>query len=96
MSLATWRDISVIWLSLFCFIGLVIPLGVGYFAIKGMSFVLGKVHPIAQTAQTYSHQIRIVSQSTGERVALPVIEIKRRYTTFESVFRALFFGRKRS
>ena len=46
MELAFWRNIAIVWLSLFCFVGLIIPLVIGYFAVRGLAVVLlllGKV-----------------------------------------------------
>jgi hypothetical protein len=79
MSIAFWRDISVVWLSLFCFVALVIPIVILYFAVRGMNFVQVKVHMLFQKAQGISRMVRVRTESISEKVAAPVIQAHGRF-----------------
>ncbi len=72
-NLTFWTDISVIWLSLLCFMGLMIPLGISFFAIRGMNVVLGKTPGLFQKVQSYSSLVRSHTESASERIAGPVV-----------------------
>ena len=74
MSIALWRDISVVWLSLFCFVALVIPIVILYFAVRGMNFVQEKTHMLFLKAQGISQIVRVRTESISEKVAKPVIQ----------------------
>lgn len=80
MSLAFWRDLSVIWLSLFCFIALVIPLVALYFAVRGMNALQRKVTPLVELAQKYSRIVRMETEKISNKVVEPIIQINGRYT----------------
>jgi len=80
MSLAFWRDISVIWFSLFCFIALVIPIVILYFAVRGMNILQAKVLPLLHKAQEISGLMRTQTDRMSQRVVEPVIQINSRYT----------------
>jgi hypothetical protein len=80
MSIPFWRDISVIWLSLFCFVALVIPIVILYFAVRGMNILQAKVQPLFQKAQSISRAVRIRADSISEKIAEPVIQTHSRYT----------------
>ncbi len=79
MSVAFWRDISVIWLSLFCFVALVIPIVILYFAVRGMNFVQVKTHMLFQKAQGISRLVSVQTESISEKVAEPVIQAHSRF-----------------
>ena len=88
-SLTFWTDISIIWLSLLCFIVLMIPLGVSYFAIRGMNVVLDKTPRLFQKAQSYSSTVRHHTESAGERIAGPVIRAGAETAQIETTVQSL-------
>ena len=88
-SLTFWADISVIWLSLLCFIGLMIPLAITFFAIRGMNLVLGKTPGLFQKAQSYSSLVRSHTESASERIAGPVVRAGSETAKFETTVHSL-------
>lgn len=72
MSLELWRDLAVIWLSLLCFIGSMIPLAIFYFAVRGMHAVNSRTRPLLYKAQSYSRMAREQTDAASERIARPV------------------------
>ena len=73
MTLSQLADISVVWLSLLCFIGMLIPLAVTYFAIRGMNQVLGKTPGYLRRAQGFSRAARNRTLAVSNQVAEPMI-----------------------
>jgi hypothetical protein len=90
MNLALWRDISIVWLSLFCFIGLVIPLVVLYFMVRGISVVPAKLLPLLRRAQGYSRAMRQQSESLSNKIGDPVIQVKKRATRLRTALRKVW------
>lgn len=90
MDLAFWRDISLIWLSLICFVALVIPLGIAYFAVKGINALSARVPPLLHQAQELSHTVRTRTESASLQVATPVIRTRRQATRLTTALRALW------
>ena len=89
MGLEFWANISVVWLSLLCFIGGLIPLAATYFAIRGMNVALGKSRSVMGLAQEYSSIIRSKTESFSDKVARPVIKIERKAAQADEVIRSL-------
>lgn len=79
MSIGFWRDLSVIWLSLFCFIGLLIPIAILYFVVRGMQALHNKVQPLFPKAQRISQVVRAQTDRLSQQVAEPVIQAHGRY-----------------
>lgn len=77
MSLALWRDISLIWLLLLCFLGLLIPLAVSFAAVWGMHKALSQTRVALSSAQGISRLVRQRTDSVSESVVQPVIRSKR-------------------
>lgn len=78
MSLDFWRNISVIWLSLLCFIGLLPPLAIGYFLVRGMNWVLSKERWLFDQAQLYSGRARAEVDRASGYVVEPLIAVRKR------------------
>lgn len=89
LSLALWRDISVIWLALLCFIGLAVPLGAAYFAVRAMDAALNKTASGLGKVQGYSRMARTGSADWSARIAAPVIRTKGRWAGWQGVLHAL-------
>jgi hypothetical protein len=92
MDLAFWRDLSLIWLSLLCFVGLIIPLGIFYFAVKGLGIALDKVAPVLHKGQNLSRQLRLKTDTISQKVVTPVLRTGRETTKAKVTFRTLWSG----
>ncbi len=88
--MAFWRDLSVIWLSLFCFIGLLIPIAVLYFAVRGMQALHHKVQPLFPKAQGISGMVRTQTSRMSQRVAEPVIQAHASYAKTKTRLQTLW------
>ncbi len=95
MSLALWRDISVVWLFLLCFIGMLIPLAVAYGAVWGMHKVLGRTRTTMLSAQSISSKVRSKTVAYSEKAVAPVIGAQRSTSSILSTFRVLAGGKHR-
>jgi hypothetical protein len=89
MDIAFWRDVSLVWLSLLCFIGLVIPLAVVYFAVRGMNAAHTRLAPLLRRAQGYSQAMRNQSEALSYKVAEPVIQANLRITKVQTLLQTL-------
>jgi hypothetical protein len=90
MELAFWRDLSVIWLSLLCFIGLLIPLVALYYVVRGMQIVNQRALPLLKQAQTYSRLARDKSDDVADRVAEPMLRTKAQTAKWQRVWSDLW------
>lgn len=89
MEVAFWRDLSVIWLSLFCFVTLVLPIAALYFVVRGMDWLHRKSYTLAKQAQGLSGKVRIQSGRISNQVSEPVIRLNVRAKRFEGFLRNL-------
>ena len=89
VELAFWRNLAIIWLSLFCFIGLAIPLAIGYFVVRGVGLVPGKIRPLLQRVRGYSTILRQQSENASTRVSEPLIRIRRQTTKTQTTMNSL-------
>lgn len=90
LSLSLWRDISIVWLSLFCFIGLVIPLVLVYFLVRGMDAALRKTSGAMQQAQHWSGKMRTETDKLSRKVAEPVVKANRTVARGQRIVDALW------
>lgn len=74
MELALWRDIALVWLAFLCLIGLVVPLAVSLFAVKGMHAVVDRTPRLLRQLQGHSRSLRTQVDKASYRVAEPVIQ----------------------
>lgn len=89
MELAFWRDLSIIWLSLLCFIGLIPPLVIFYFMVRGMHAVNQRALPLMKTAQTYSRLARDKTDDVANRVTEPVLRTQAQAAKWQRVWGSL-------
>lgn len=78
MTLETTRNISIIWLSLFCFIALVPPLVILYFAVRGLNWVTDHARPLFRRARQGSETAQEYVERYSTIAANPLIRIKGR------------------
>ena len=89
MGLDFWANISVVWLSLLCFMGMLIPLVATYYAIRGMHAALGKSRTVFSTVQPYSSKIRSQTESVSQKITTPVIKTGSEAAKAEKIIRTL-------
>ena len=78
MTLETSRNISIIWLSLFCLVGLLPPVVILYFAVMGMNWVRRESKPIFQRARQGSDLVKSKVDDYSNVAINPLIVLKRR------------------
>jgi len=87
--LAVWRDLSVVWLSFFCFVGLAMPLAILYFAVRGMNAFHAKSYHLLRRAQQTSSKLPVQTEQLANRVSEPVIQLQKRTKRVEAFFSSL-------
>lgn len=92
MDVAFWRDLAVIWLSLFCLIGLVIPVVALYFIVRGVNTVHGGTRSLLFKGQTLSKQARGQVLKATTRVDEEAIRVQSQLKRTETVIRKLVTG----
>ena len=90
VDLGFWRDLAVIWLALFCFIGLLVPVAIAVFAVKGMHIVIDRTPRYLQMAPDVSRQTRTHVHHAADIVATPVVQGHRRWTHFRARWQSLW------
>ncbi len=93
MALSLWRDISVVWLSLFCLIGLAIPLVALYFVVRGLNSLHQKTAGVLRQGQTYSRQLRQQGDRVSRAVAEPLIRTQGKATRWRTALDRLWSNR---
>ncbi len=73
MELALWRDIAIVWLSLLCFIGLIVPVALSILAVKGMHVVVDRTPRFLRQVQGHTRSVRTQVDAASDRIAEPMI-----------------------
>lgn len=89
MELALWRDIALVWLALLCFIGLLIPLAVSFFAVKGMHAAVDRTPHLLRQLQGHSRALRTQTEEASKHVAAPVTQVHRQTTRITTLLNRL-------
>jgi hypothetical protein len=87
--LALWRDIALVWLALLCLIGLLIPLAVMLFAVKGMHVAVDHTPRLLRQVQGRTRALRSQTDAAGSRVSQAVIQVQGRATHMATVLERL-------
>ncbi|MDE0076508.1 MAG: hypothetical protein OXO50_03255 [Caldilineaceae bacterium] len=74
MSLEFWRNLSVVWISIFLFILCLVPLAFAFLAVQGMRKVLGGAQSGLESLQNASSQARAKTEETAAKVTSAVIQ----------------------
>lgn len=85
MTLDFWRDLAIVWLAFLCLIGMVIPLAVSIFAVKGMHILVDRSPTLLAKARGVSRRVRSVSEEGSRRVVEPVVAARRTTTRITTV-----------
>ena len=80
MDLAFWADVSIVFLAIQTFILLLIPLGILYFAVRGLNFLHVRLPRLLFRAQDISTMVRTRTETMSERVADPLVRAERERT----------------
>ncbi len=94
MSLAVWRDVSLIWLSLLTLLAVVPIATLFFFAIKGMAALRRHTQRILPIVQEKTRQVADKTEETSHRVARPFISIDARAAQVSGVVQAILVRRK--
>ena len=84
MTIETTRNISIIWLSLFCFVGLLPPVILLYFAVRGMNWVQRESKPIFQRAREGSDFVKTKTDEYSNIAADPLISVKQQFRHWQT------------
>jgi len=85
MGLEFWANVSTVWLSFLCFIGLAVAVVASIYIVKGMNVVVGRTPRYLRQAQGYSRLARTQVEAASTRITEPVIQAhsqSRRVSTF--------------
>jgi hypothetical protein len=87
MEVTFWRDLAVVWLALFCFIGLLIPLALLYFTVRGVNALHGLLYRLAQQGQGLSGQARRQVTQVSAQVDEQAVRIQGQTRRVEALVR---------
>lgn len=92
MEVTFWRDVAVVWLALFCFIGLLIPLALLYFTVRGVNALHHLLYRLTQQGQGLSAQTRRQVTQVSARVDEQAVRIQGQTQRVETLVRKLLPG----
>jgi hypothetical protein len=84
MSVEFWRNLAIVWLALFCFIGLLLPLAAALFAVKGMHYAVAKTPGLLHQAQEVTRQGRLKVDGASRTAADQVIRARSKLAGVET------------
>lgn len=90
MELALWRDISLVWLAFLCLIGLLIPLAVSIFAVKGMHAAVDRTPHLLRQVQGYTRAARTKVDVASTQVAEPLIQTHKKSSHLATMLDRIF------
>jgi len=74
MNLPFWRDVALVLLIIVAFIIGLVPLGIFYFAIKGMNWLMPKARHYLPLARSYFKRAEEMTKRPSETSVAPLIE----------------------
>ena len=80
MDIAFGRDLAIIWLSLFCLVGLCIPIVGLFFAVRGMNGLQKRSKQWLQEGHTKVISARQQTEELSDKVVQPIIQAQSRVT----------------
>ena len=89
MEIEFLRNLAIIWLSLFCIVGGIVPIVGLYFAIRGMSAATSGMPRLLGNAQSKTRSIRATTDRLSDRVAAPVLSTQQKVIQAGETVRAL-------
>lgn len=94
MGVPFWRDLAVVWLSLFCFIGLLLPIALFYFAVRGLNSLHGLTQRTLWRGQSLSSGARRQVTSVSAQVDKQAVRLQGRLKQMEETLRRLTPGKQ--
>lgn len=85
MDFAFGRDLALIWLSILCFVALLVPLVAFYFAVRLMNVAQRKTEEILQQGQMHIKTVHLKTDQASESVAKPVIRARAYLASLQGV-----------
>ena len=89
MGLEFWTNLAVIWLSLLCFVTLIVPAVGLYFAVRGMGYVNDATPRLLRKAQGYTQLAKTQTTQMSEKVAQPVVQVQAKASRMGATIRSL-------
>ena len=80
MDFSFGRDLALIWLSLFCLIGLLVPIVALFFAVRYMNIGHQKIVQVIQQSQGYLHTVRQKTEQVSQSAVRPVVSARANLT----------------
>ena len=74
MTLDFWRDLSVVWISIYLLILCLVPLGIAFLAVRSMNWILGRTSDGLHRLQDASGKARATTEQTAAQVTSAVIQ----------------------
>jgi len=84
-----WRDISMVWLALLCFVGLLPPMIILYLMVRGMGELNRKMPRLLDKIRARNHTLSEKAEQVSTQVSQPVMRIQQRVAHVESVMESL-------
>jgi len=94
MEVTFWRDVAVVWLALFCFVGLLIPLVILYFSVRGVNALHEWLYRLTQQGQRLSGQARQQVTQASARIDEQAVRIQGQTRQVETLVRKVLPGVK--
>lgn len=94
MEVTFWRDLAVVWLSLFCLIGLLLPIALFYFVVRGVNSLHGLVQRTMWRGQGVSGSVRRQVTRVSAQVDEQAVRLQGRMKQVEETLRQLAPGQK--
>lgn len=94
MSVAVWRDVSLIWLSLLTLLAIVPITALFFFAIKGMRALRRQAKRLLPLAQEKTRLVADKAEEVSHQVARPFISIDAKAAQVHGVAKAILVRRK--
>ncbi len=76
MELSTWADIAVVFLSIQCFIIMLIPLGLTFVMVRGMNIAGSALPEYLTKAQGYTRIMRDQTVNASDKVSAPLVRAR--------------------
>lgn len=73
MTLASWRDLSIIWLALLAFIFSLVPAVISFFMVKGMLVLNRKLREIFPKVYGYFRKADQITDQVSRKIIAPIV-----------------------
>ncbi len=88
MELRTWTDIAVVFLSIQCFIIMLIPLGLTFVMVRGMNIAGSALPEYLTKAQGYTRIMRDQTVNASDKISAPLVRARAQQARVEGSLRS--------